>query len=217
MMKLICETIESAKFITEATENGGKNYYITGTFMQGGIPNKNGRIYPVELLQREAHRYVTEKINHNRAYGELNHPAGPTINLERASHLIVSLKQEGNDFIGKAKITSTPMGMIVRNLLDDGANLGVSSRGMGSLKEVHGLMEVQDDFHLATPADIVADPSAPNAFVNGIMEGREWVWNNGILQEVEIKAMKERVEQSVRQRRSDEEIVKIFEQFIKSL
>jgi hypothetical protein len=178
-MKLITEVYDQdIQFITEAKEDGGKNYFIEGVFMQGDIKNRNGRIYPMEILMKEVDRYNKEYIKQNRAYGELGHPQGPTINLERVSHMIKELYQDGSDVIGRAKImTETPMGKIVKNLMDEGAKLGVSSRGMGTLRQKNGVNEVQNDFQLATAADIVADPSAPNAFVEGIMEGVEWIQN----------------------------------------
>jgi len=177
-MKLITEIYEQdIEFITEAKEDGGKNYFIEGVFMQGNIKNRNGRMYPMETLMNEVKRYNKEYVEQNRAYGELGHPQGPTINLERVSHMIKGLKQDGNNIIGRAKImTETPMGKIVKNLMDEGAKLGVSSRGMGTLKSSReGVNMVQPDFQLATAADIVADPSAPNAFVEGIMEGVDWI------------------------------------------
>lgn len=176
-MKLITEMLESeVEFVTEAKEDGSKNYFIEGVFMQGNIKNRNGRMYPIETLMKEVNRYNKEYVEQNRAYGELGHPQGPTINLERVSHMIKELKQDGNNIYGKAKImTETPMGKIVKNLMDEGAKLGVSSRGMGTLKEKNGVNTVQSDFQLATAADIVADPSAPNAFVEGVMEGVEWL------------------------------------------
>jgi hypothetical protein len=179
-MKLITEMIESeVDFVTEAKEDGGKNYFIEGVFMQGNIKNRNGRMYPMETLAKEVKRYNKEYVEQNRAYGELGHPQGPTINLERVSHMIKDLHQDGNNIIGRAKImTETPMGKIVKNLMDEGATLGVSSIGMGSLKQnKQGIMEVQNDFMLATAGDIVADPSAPNAFVRGIMEGVDWIFD----------------------------------------
>jgi hypothetical protein len=177
-MKLITETIEDVEILTEAKEGtAGKDYYIKGIFMQGGIKNRNGRVYPVDVLANECNRYVKESVNKNKAYGELGHPDGPVINLHRVSHKIVELKQEGNNFIGKAKIMDTPMGKIVKNLIDEECQLGVSSRGMGTLKNNRGVAEVQKDFQLATAGDIVADPSAPNAFVEGVMEGVEWYYD----------------------------------------
>ena len=176
-MKLITETIEQVKYVTEAKENGGKSYYIEGPFLQTEVQNRNGRIYRKHIMEREVNRYIKEYVETKRAFGELGHPDGPGINLDRVSHMIVGLKEDGNNYIGRAKImTETPMGRIVKNLIDEGAQLGVSSRGMGSLKlNKEGVNEVQDDFYLATAGDIVADPSAPDAFVRGIMEGKEWV------------------------------------------
>jgi len=187
-MKLITETIEQVKFVTEAKENGGKAYYIEGPFLQTEVQNRNGRIYRKPVMEREVNRYIKEYVETKRAFGELGHPDGPGINLDRVSHMIVSLKEDGNNYIGRAKImTETPMGRIVKNLIDEGAQLGVSSRGMGSLKlNKEGVNEVQDDFYLATAGDIVADPSAPNAFVRGIMESKEWVFVEGRFVERDI-------------------------------
>jgi hypothetical protein len=211
-MRLICETLEDVEFVCESTSTGGKNYFIEGVFMQANVKNRNGRIYPKDILQKEAKRYEQNYINQNRAFGELGHPEGPTVNLERVSHLIQSLKMEGNNFIGKAKVMDTPYGKIVKNLIDEGARLGVSSRGMGSLKPAgRNVSQVQDDFYLATAADIVADPSAPAAFVNGIMEGREWIWDNGLLDEREITRIKHDI-----QHKSINE-VKAFETFMSKL
>ena len=175
-MKLITEEISNAEYIVEE-KNGKKNYAIKGIFMQSDVKNRNGRIYPKEILQKEVARYNREFIQKNRAFGELGHPDGPTVNLERVSHMIKSLTPEGSNFIGEARILETPYGKIVKSLIDEGAKLGVSSRGMGTLTNVGGANVVKDDFYLATAADIVADPSAPDAFVEGIMEGKEWVWN----------------------------------------
>lgn len=215
-MKLIKEITESVKVITEAREDGKKNLYIEGIFLQGNIANRNGRRYDSEILNREVQRYTTESISKGRAYGELGHPDGPGINLDRVSHIIQSLHREGDNFVGRAKISSTPMGAIAAGLIEDGAQLGVSSRGMGSIKEgTDGIMEVQDDFHLATAADIVADPSAPDAFVNGIMEGVEWVWNNGRPIAQSLEEMRRDVEKSAAARRLNEEKkLKLFEHFI---
>ena len=171
-MKLISESLENVKFLKEEDDNGKKNYKIKGVFMQGGIKNRNGRVYPVEVLQKEIQRYNEKFVDENRAYGELGHPEGPTVNLDRVSHMVTSLKQDGKDFIGEAKIMDTPMGKIVKNIMDEGGKLGVSSRGMGSLEQKNGANYVKPDFMLAAAADIVADPSAPNAFVQGIMEGK---------------------------------------------
>ena len=196
-MKLITEINESVEYIAEAREDGKKDYFIRGPFMQANIKNRNGRVYPAEVLDNEVNRYVTENVQKNRAYGELGHPTSPTINLDRVSHMIKELTRDGDNFIGKAKImTETPMGQIVKNLMDEGASLGVSSRGMGSLKNKNGAAEVQNDFYLATAADIVADPSAPDAFVEGIMEGKEWVWDNGVIREATINNYKEVIEEA---------------------
>ena len=215
-VKLISEEIQDVEYITEQKENGKKNYKIKGIFMQADIKNRNGRIYPEEVLAKEVKRYNKDQINQNRAYGELGHPEGPTINLERASHMITKLYPDGKNFIGEAKILSTPMGEIVKNLLDDGAKLGVSSRGMGSLNQKNGANYVRDDFYLATAADIVADPSAPNAFVHGIMEGKEWVWNHGTLVEAELVRMKDRIERRTRSRHAKEDALE-FAKFLKLL
>jgi len=196
-MKLITEINESVEYIAEAREDGKKDYFIRGPFMQANLKNRNGRVYPAEVLQKEVDRYVNENVQKNRAYGELGHPTSPTINLDRVSHMIKELTRDGDNFIGKAKImTETPMGRIVKNLMDEGASLGVSSRGMGSLKNKNGAAEVQNDFYLATAADIVADPSAPDAFVEGIMEGKEWVWDNGVIREATINDYKEVIKEA---------------------
>ena len=197
-LKLISEHIEQdTDYLIEQDEKtGNKNYKIKGIFMQADIKNRNGRIYPMEVLQKEVKRYNKEYINQKRAFGELGHPDGPTVNLERASHMITDLYPDGKNFIGEAKILSTPMGETVKSLMDDGAKLGVSSRGMGSLDQKNGANYVRNDFYLATAADIVADPSAPNAFVEGIMEGKEWVWNNGLIREADIAKMKENIEEN---------------------
>ena len=180
-MKLITEIMEDVEILTEGNAKGGKDYKIRGVFMQADVKNRNGRVYPIDTLTTEVRRYTTEFINKKRAFGELGHPDGPTVNLERVSHMITSLKPEGKNFIGEAKIMDTPYGKIVKNLIDEGAQLGVSSRGMGSIQQSNGQGVVGKDFYLATAADIVADPSAPDAFVEGIMEGKEWVWDNGVL------------------------------------
>jgi len=191
-MKLFTELVEDVQYIVE--ERGGKkDLYIVGPFMQAEQANRNGRIYRKNILEREVERYNKEYVNTNRALGELGHPNGPSINLDRVCIKIVELKQSGNDFMGKAKILGTPMGDIARNLLESGVQLGVSTRGMGSLKEVNGIMEVQDDFFLATAADVVADPSAPDAFVQGIMEGVNWVWDNGIIKAQQVEQVKETI------------------------
>ena len=215
-VKLISEEIQDVEYITEQKENGKKNYKIKGIFMQADIKNRNGRIYPQEVLEKEVRRYNKDQINNNRAYGELGHPEGPTINLERASHMITKLYPDGKNFIGEAKVLSTPMGNIVKNLMDEGAKLGVSSRGMGSLNQKNGANYVRDDFYLATAADIVADPSAPNAFVQGIMEGKEWVWNHGTLVEAELVRMKDRIERRTRSRHAKEDALE-FAKFLKLL
>ena len=196
-LKLISEHIEhDADFLIEQDDKGNKNYKIKGIFMQADIKNRNGRIYPMEVLQKEVKRYNKQYVNEKRAFGELGHPDGPTVNLERASHLVTALYPDGKNFIGEAKILSTPMGEIVKSLMNDGAKLGVSSRGMGSLDQKNGANYVRNDFYLATAADIVADPSAPNAFVEGIMEGKEWVWNNGLIKEADIAQMKDNIEEN---------------------
>ena len=193
-MKLICEVNEQdVQYITEANENGQKDYKIKGVFMQGEIKNRNGRVYPMQVLDEQVKKYTENYVNQNRAYGELGHPSGPTINLERVSHMITDLTKEGNNYIGEAKIMDTPYGKIVKNLMDEGAKLGVSSRGMGSLKQNGNSQVVQKDYHLATAADIVADPSAPDAFVEGIMEGKEWIWDNGVLREAQVNEYKEEI------------------------
>ena len=193
-MKLITEQIEDVQILSEE-KNGKKNLYIEGTFLQGEIKNRNGRMYPINTLRREVDKYNESFVKSGRALGELGHPDGPTVNLDRVSHLITSLVQEGNNFKGRARILDTPMGNIAKNLLGEGVKLGVSSRGIGSLQETRdGAKVVADDFMLATAADIVADPSAPDAFVNGIMEGKEWIWNNGIIQESEINHMKRQID-----------------------
>ena len=215
-MKLICEINEELEYIAEDAESGDKTHKIRGIFMQGNVKNRNGRKYPMEVLLKEVARYTKEYISKNRAFGELGHPAGPTINLDRVSHLITDLQQDGDNIVGEAKIIDTPMGNIVKNLLNEGATIGVSSRGMGSLKDKNGTAEVQDDFYLATAADIVADPSAPNAFVEGIMEGKEWVWDNGILKERTIDDYKKTIEKtSVKDFTATK--LRVFEDFISKL
>ena len=215
-MKLITETIEDIEVLTEATTNGGKSYKIRGVFMQADIKNRNGRVYPVETLAKEVKRYTNEFINKKRAFGELGHPDGPTVNLERVSHMITSLKPEGKNFVGEAKIMDTPYGKIVKNLIDEGAQLGVSSRGMGSIQQSQGKNIVGRDFYLATAADIVADPSAPDAFVEGIMEGKEWVWDNGMLKSRSVEAYKEEIERTQRQELAEVKS-KIFADFISKI
>ena len=215
-MKLITETIEDIEVLTEANTKGGKDYKIRGVFMQADIKNRNGRVYPVATLSKEVARYTTEYINKRRAFGELGHPDGPTVNLERVSHMITSLKPEGKNFIGEAKIMDTPYGKIVKNLIDEGAQLGVSSRGMGSIQSTGQGNVVGKDFYLATAADIVADPSAPDAFVEGIMEGKEWVWENGVIQSKSIEEYKSEIE---RKRRTElaEVKSKVFKDFVSKL
>lgn len=215
-MKLICETVEDVKYITEKTESGKKNLYIEGIFMQGGIVNRNNRTYSPDILEKEVTRYTKDLIEKGRAFGELGHPNGPSINLDRVSHIITEMRRSGNDFIGKARISDTPMGNIARGIMESGGQLGVSSRGMGSIKEnKSGVMEVQNDFYLATAADIVADPSAPDAFVHGIMEGVEWIWDNGLLKAQRIEEAKREIEMSARHRKLTLE--KKFEIFEKVL
>ena len=215
-MKLIAEQIQDVQYLKEEDEKGKSNYKIKGIFLQGNIKNRNGRVYPVEVLEKEVNRYNKEFVDENRAYGELGHPDGPTVNLERVSHMVTSLKRDGDNFIGEAKIMSTPMGKIVENIMDDGGKLAVSSRGMGSLSKKNGANYVNDDFYLATAADIVADPSAPNAFVEGIMEGKEWVWNNGSLVEAELERAKQRINERVRKRQENENTLE-FIRFLKKL
>ena len=214
-LKLISEHIENPDYLIEE-KDGKKDYKIKGIFMQADVKNRNGRVYPMEVLNKEVKRYNKEYINEKRAFGELGHPDGPTVNLERASHMITSLKPDGKNFIGEAKILKTPMGEIVKSLMDEGAKLGVSSRGMGSLDQRNGANYVRNDFYLATAADIVADPSAPNAFVEGIMEGKEWVWNNGSLVEAELERAKKRIETRVRKRQVNENTLE-FLRFLKRL
>ena len=214
-MKLITETIEDVQILTEET-NGKKDYKIRGVFMQADIKNRNGRIYPVETLAKEVRRYTKEFIEKKRAFGELGHPDGPTVNLERVSHMITSLKPEGKNFIGEAKVMDTRYGKIVKNLIDEGAVLGVSSRGMGSIQQQNGRNMVGKDFYLATAADIVADPSAPDAFVEGIMEGKEWVWDNGVLKSITVEKYKTEIEKTKRTELAEKKS-KIFADFISKL
>ena len=215
-MKLISEEVSSAEYLVEEDKNGKKNYTIKGVFLQSNIKNRNGRVYPKEILMKEVTRYNKEFINKNRAFGELGHPDGPTVNLERVSHMIKKLYPDGDNFIGEAKIMDTPYGKIVKGLIDEGAQLGVSSRGMGSIEQRNGASFVKDDFMLATAADIVADPSAPKAFVEGIMEGKEWVWDNGILKEAEVKKLKLQADKKARLERAEIN-AKVFESFLKKL
>jgi hypothetical protein len=215
-MRLICETLEDVEFICETAPSGAKNYFIEGIFMQANVKNRNGRIYPKSILQKEVLRYDQNYIKQNRAFGELGHPEGPTVNLERVSHMIQELNESGNNFTGRAKILDTPYGKIVKNLIDEGARLGVSSRGMGSLKPMgRNVSQVQDDFYLATAADIVADPSAPAAFVNGIMEGKEWIWDNGILGEHQIARIEKQIKLSRKNLKKTQ--VDAFETFMSKL
>ena len=217
-MKLIREEIESVEFITEKLKNGKQNLYIEGIFLQGNIKNRNGRMYPMETLQKEVNRYNESNVTTGRALGELGHPDGPTVNLDRVSHKIVSLKESGSNFIGKAKILDTPMGQIAKSLIGEGVKLGVSSRGIGSLKPTkEGFNVVGEDFMLATAADIVADPSAPDAFVEGIMEGKEWVWEGSILKEKFASDAKRRINTLVDQKKLDEHKLGLFNDFLSKL
>ena len=217
-MKLISEHFsDDVEYIKEEDEKTGKNNYkLKGIFLQSEIKNRNGRVYPFEVLDKEVKRYNKEFIDENRAYGELGHPDGPTVNLDKVSHMVTSLQPDGKNFIGEAKVMSTPMGNIVKNIMDDGGKLAVSSRGMGSLEQKNGANYVKDDFYLATAADIVADPSAPNAFVDGIMEGKEWVWNNGLLQEQEVVEIKNEMERNIRSRKANYQAL-AFAKFLKKL
>jgi hypothetical protein len=214
-MKLISEEISQAEYLVEET-NGKKNYKIKGVFLQSDIKNRNGRIYENDILQKEVKRYNQEFINKKRAFGELGHPDGPTVNLERVSHMITKLEPEGKNFIGEAKIMDTPYGKIVKGLIDEGAQLGVSSRGMGSLVQKNGANYVGKDFYLATAADIVADPSAPDAFVEGIMENKEWVWDNGVIKAQDIEEYKEHIKEAKRLKLAEAK-VKVFKNFIEKL
>jgi hypothetical protein len=214
-MKLISEEVANAEYITEEV-NGKKEYKIKGVFLQSNIKNRNGRVYPREILVREVNRYTKEFINKNRAFGELGHPDGPTVNLERVCHMVKSLTPDGDNFIGEAKIMDTPYGKIVKGLIDEGAQLGVSSRGMGSIMNRNGINFVKDDFYLATAADIVADPSAPDAFVEGIMESREWVWDNGVLKQVDIEAWKRQIQEAKRTV-LEEKKLDVFKSFLTKL
>ena len=214
-MRLIAEELTEVKFLTEEKE-GKKNYFIEGIFLQSEIANKNGRMYPFKTLQREVAKYDENFIRAGRALGELGHPEGPSINLDRVSHKIERLSEDGNNFIGRAKILDTPNGKIAKSLLDEGVRLGVSSRGMGSLKKESACNVVQDDFMLATAADIVADPSAPDVFVDGIMEGKEWIWDNGILKESAIAEIKKEIDQATL-RNLQERKISAFDKFLRSL
>ena len=215
-MKLISEEVTQSEFLVEQNDKGTKDYKIKGIFLQSNIKNRNGRIYPKEVLDKEVTRYNKEFINKKRAFGELGHPDGPTVNLERVSHMITKLYPDGNNFIGEAKIMNTPYGKIVKGLIDEGAQLGVSSRGMGSLVNRGQGNIVKDDFYLATAADIVADPSAPDAFVEGIMEGKEWVWESGVLVEKDIEAWRMEVYKA-KKRELEEKKLKVFESLLKKL
>ena len=215
-MRLIAEELTEVKFLTEETKSGKKNYFIEGIFLQSELANKNGRMYPFKTLQREVAKYDENFIRAGRALGELGHPEGPSINLDRVSHKIERLSEDGNNFVGRAKILDTPNGKIAKSLLDEGVRLGVSSRGMGSLKKESNCNVVQDDFMLATAADIVADPSAPDAFVDGIMEGKEWVWDNGILKESAVAEIKKEIDAATL-RNLQERKISAFSKFLKSL
>ena len=214
-MKLITEQIENVNVITEG-KGDTKKLYIEGVFLQSELKNRNGRMYPFSVLEKEVNRYNEEYVKTSRALGELGHPDGPTVNLDRVSHRITSLSAEGNNFIGKAQILDTPMGKIAKSLLEDGVKLGVSSRGMGSIDKREDCNVVMDDFMLATAADIVADPSAPDAFVNGIMEGKEWAWDNGILKETEVAKYKRYMDSATR-RNLEERTLKVFNEFLTGL
>ena len=214
-MKLITEQIEDVKIITEG-KGDDKKLYIEGVFLQAELKNRNGRVYPFKVLEDEVERYNEEYVKAKRALGELGHPDGPTVNLDRVSHRITSLKAEGNNFIGKAQILDTPMGKIAKSLLGEGVQLGVSSRGMGSIDRQEDANYVMDDFMLATAADIVADPSAPDAFVNGIMEGKEWVWNNGILKETKVAKYHRHMSEATR-KNLEERTLQVFEDFLSGL
>ena len=215
-MKLISEQLQDVEFIKEEKENGKKDYKIKGIFMQADIKNRNGRVYPMDVLDKEVKRYNEEYVDKKRAFGELGHPEGPTVNLDKVSHMITKLEPNGKNIIGEAKIMDTPNGRIVKTLMDEGALLGVSSRGMGSLEPKNGANYVKKDFYLATAADIVADPSAPNAFVEGIYEGKEWVWDNGSLIESELQRMKRRIDERVRKREANENALE-FAKYLKML
>ena len=214
-MKLIAEEINDIEYIVEE-KDGEKEMKIRGIFMQADIKNRNGRVYPMDVLKKEVDRYNKEFVAEGRAFGELGHPDGPTVNLDRVSHMVTKLEPDGKNFIGEAKLLSTPMGNIAKALIKDGGKLGVSSRGMGSLETRNGANYVKNDFYLATAADIVADPSAPKAFVEGIMEGKEWVWYNGILKEVEVEQIKEDIEADVRKKTYNFEAL-AFAKFLKKL
>ena len=214
-MRLIAEEITDVQFLEEEKE-GKKNYFIEGIFLQAELKNRNNRMYPLATLQKEVAKYNENYIQSGRALGEVGHPDGPSINLDRVSHKIISLKEDGNNFIGKAKLLDTPMGRIAKDLLGEGVKLGVSSRGMGSIRKEENCNVVMDDFMLATAADIVADPSAPDAFVNGIMEGKEWVWDNGVLKEAKVAQIKKEIDQATLLNLQERK-VSAFEAFLKSL
>lgn len=214
-MKLITELVEDVQYIQEDSGNGGKDYFIEGVFLQSEVKNRNGRVYPTPTLIKECRRYIKEYVEKGRAMGELNHPTGPTVNLDRVSHMVKNLRESGRDVVGKAKILNTPMGNIVKNLIAEGAKMGVSSRGMGSLKPRNGYQEVQEDFMLAA-IDIVADPSAPSAFVNGIMEGKEWVWDNGILKAQVIEQYHNTIKKSS-SRNLEKNMLNVFKSFLRSI
>lgn len=223
MALLIKEIVEEVQYLTEKTEDGKKNYFIEGIIMQGGIRNRNGRVYPPDVLKKETKRYMETYVTKNRAFGELGHPAGPTINLDRVSHMFTDLSEKGNNIVGRAKIMDTPMGKVVKNLIDEGAQLGISSRGMGSLKQnKEGIMEVQNDFVLATAGDIVADPSAPDAFVKGIMEGVEWIYDVASSSWVAANTL-DRIEEEVKsiskvsRKKLEEQAEQLFAKFLDSL
>ena len=215
-MKLITEEVSQVKFIVEGKGNA-KKMYIEGVFLQGDIKNRNGRMYPVATLSKEVNRYNEAFVNKGRALGELGHPDGPTVNLDRVSHKIVSLEQKGNNFMGKEQLLDTPMGKIAKSLIGEGVTLGVSSRGVGSLREDQGCKVVGEDFMLATAADIVADPSAPDAFVSGIMEGKEWVWEGGILREQLAEKTEKRINTLVQQKALEEHKLSLFNDFLANL
>ncbi len=214
-MKLISEEIQDAEYLVENV-NGQKKYKIKGVFLQSDIKNRNGRVYPKQVMMKEVNRYTEQFVNKNRAFGELGHPDGPTVNLERVSHMITKLTQDGANYYGEAKIMNTPYGKIVKGLIDEGAQLGVSSRGLGSLEQRNGANYVKSDFMLATAADIVADPSAPDAFVQGIMENKEWIWDNGRMVERDIDAWKREIKDAS-SKKLEEKKLQIFNKFLKNL
>ena len=214
-MKLISEEIQDAEYLVENV-NGQKKYKIKGVFLQSDIKNRNGRVYPKQVMMKEVNRYTEQFVNKNRAFGELGHPDGPTVNLERVSHMITKLTQDGANYYGEAKIMDTPYGRIVKGLIDEGAQLGVSSRGLGSLEQRNGANYVKSDFMLATAADIVADPSAPDAFVQGIMENKEWIWDNGRMIERDIDAWKREIKDAS-SKKLEEKKLQIFNKFLKNL